>query len=57
MDECNNNYVVNVRESHLMHVFYGIYNLTTCFGHEGSRIQIETYSMKIRCKTNHNRAF
>ena len=42
---------------HLMHVFYGIHTLTTWLGHEIGHIQIQTHSMKIQCKTKHNRIF
>ena len=34
-----------------MHVSYGIHTLTTWIGHEEGSIQIQTYSLKIRCKT------
>ena len=34
-----------------MHISYGIPTLTAWLGHEKDHLQIQTFSMKIRCKT------
>ena len=47
----------NVRKFHHMHVSYGIHTLTTWIGHEEGSIQIQTYSLKIRCKTEWKKHF
>ena len=48
---------INIRESHLMHAFYGILTSTTWLDYEEVRIQIQKYLMKTQYKTKRNRIF
>ena len=48
---------VNIRESQLMHAFYGILTSTTWLDYEEVRIQIQKYLMKTQYKTRRNRIF